>query len=57
MDDATSQLGNNSTEISNLVSGKNGVRFYTPNANLAQARANFYETYSVYVTKVEEIKN
>src|SRR5690606_25288148 len=27
MDDATSQLGNNSTEISNLVSGKNGVRF------------------------------
>ena len=27
MDDATSQLGSNSTEISNLVSGKNGVRF------------------------------
>lgn len=34
--------------------GKNGVRFYTPNPNLAQARANFYETYSVYVTKVGE---
>lgn len=33
--------------------GKNGVRFYTPNANLAQTRANFYETYSVYITKVE----
>lgn len=27
MDDATGQLGNNSTEISYLVSGKNGVRF------------------------------
>ncbi|GEM_PF-4203785 len=26
MDDATGQLGNNSTEISYLVSGKNGVR-------------------------------
>ena len=27
MDDATGQLGNNGTEISDLVSGKNGVRF------------------------------
>jgi len=37
--------------------GKNGVRFYTPNANLAHSRATFYETYHVYVTKVEEVKN
>ncbi len=27
MDDATGQLGNNGTEISDLVSGKNGLRF------------------------------
>ncbi len=27
MDDATSKLGNHCTEISNLVSRKNGVRF------------------------------
>jgi hypothetical protein len=36
--------------------GKNGIRFYTPNPNLAQARANYYETYNVYVTKVEEVE-
>lgn len=46
--------------IENLIFsyiGNNGVRFYTPNPNLAQARANYYETYDVYVTQVGETKN